>query len=142
MFLERLVHGVEQRMAAIGRRLWQTDPLTQLREDVAFVCDDLARRRKALEKCRAELEAARSRINENQATVALLTGRIGMALARGGADQAWREALDLDKARRQLTEDQVKLPKQEQVCATLELQIRFMTRRLARLQGQLYEQCK
>jgi hypothetical protein len=137
MFLERWVQGVERGVAAIGRRLWATDPVTQLREDIAFVSDDLARRRKALEKCRAELEAARRRINENQATVALLTGRIGMALAHNGANKAWRDVLDLDKARRQLAEDQAGLPKQERVCATLELQIRFLTRRLARLQEQL-----
>src|SRR5438105_2582619 len=119
MFLERFVQGVEQRVTAISRNLWKTDPRAQLREDVAFVCDDLARRQKALAQCRAELEAVRTRVNENQAVVALLTGRIGMALARGAGDEAWREALDLDKARRRLTEDQAGLPKKEQVCATL-----------------------
>ena len=137
MFLERLVQGVERRVAAIGCGLWKGDPRAQLREDLVFVGDDLARRQKALAQCRKELDSLRKRINEGLAAAALLTGRIGAALDRGAGDEAWRDALELDKARRRLTEDEVRLPKQEQVCATLELQVRFLMRRLARLREQL-----
>src|SRR5262249_25102432 len=111
---------------------------TQLREDIGCVSDELISRQKALTVCREEVDALRARINENQATAALLTGRIGMALGRGAGDRAWRDALDLDKARRQLAADQARLPKVEYAVITLELQIRFLTRRLARLQDQFY----
>jgi hypothetical protein len=138
MFLERVVQHVEQGVANLGRRLMRPDERTQLREDVVCVMDELASRQKALTQCREELDALRDRVNQNHATVALLVGRIGMSLGRGAGDRAWRDALDLDKARRQLAEDQARLPKVERLAATLELQVRFLIRRLARLQDKLY----
>jgi uncharacterized coiled-coil DUF342 family protein len=138
MFLERLVQNVEEQMLALGRQLWRTDARTQLREDVQHVSHDLRDRQYALNCCRTEIDALRKRINENQAAVARLTARIGVALARGAADEAWRDALDLDQAHRELADDQARLPKQEKLAATIELQVRFLARRLARLQDQLY----
>jgi chromosome segregation ATPase len=138
MFLERVVQGLERGVVSLGRCLCQPDARTQLREDMLQVRDDLATRQRALARCRDELEGVRSRVNENQAAAALLAGRIGMALARGEGDQAWRRALELDKLRRRLAEDEARLPKEEQLCAALELQVRFLTRKLARLQDQLY----
>ena len=138
MFLERMVNGIERGVVNLGRHLCRPDARTQLREEVLQVNDDLVARQRDLARCREELEAVRGRINENQAAAALLAGRIGMALARGEGDQAWRRALELDRIRRRLAEDEARLPREEQLCAALELQVRFLTRRLARLQEQLY----
>jgi chromosome segregation ATPase len=138
MFLERLVQGFEKRMFALGRRLWRTDPRTQLREDVQYVSTDLQDRRAALDRCRIDIDGLRKRINANQAAVARLTAQVGATTAAGAAEEAWRAALDLDRAHQELADDQGRLPKQEKLAATIELQIRFLTRRLARLQDQLY----
>ena len=138
MFLERLIQNVEEQMLALGRQLWRTDPRMQLREDVQYLSHDLHDRRAALECCGVEIDGLRKRINGNQAVVARLTAQVGTALARGAADEAWRDALDLDRAHQDLADDQARLPKQEKLAATIELQIRFLTRRLARLQDQLY----
>jgi len=138
MFLETMVQRVERGVADLGRRIMRPDARTQLREDMYGVSDELGSRQKALMQCREELAVLRDRINENHATVALLVGRIGMSVGRGAGDRAWRDALDLDKARRRLAEDQARLPKVEQLAVTLELQVRFLMRRLARLQEQLY----
>jgi chromosome segregation ATPase len=138
MFLERLVQTFEERMLAVGRRLWRTNPQMQLREDVQHAVADLGERRAALDRCRVEIDGLRKRINGNQATVARLTAQVGTALTRGAADEAWRDALDLDRAHQELADDQGRLPQREKLAATIELQIRFLTRRLARLQDQLY----
>jgi chromosome segregation ATPase len=138
MFLERLVQGFEKRMFALGRRLWRTDPRTQLREDVQYVSTDLQDRRAALDRCRIDIDGLRKRINANQAAVARLTAQVGTTTAAGAAEEAWRAALDLDRAHQELADDQGRLPKQEKLAAPIELQIRFLTRRLARLQDQLY----
>ena len=137
MFLERWVQTVEERVWALGRQLWRPDPRMRLREDVQHVCQDLRERRQALASCQVEMDGLRKRINANQAAVARLTTQVGSALARGAADEAWRDALDLDRAHQELADDQGRLPKQEKLAATIELQIRFLMRRLARLQEQL-----
>jgi phage shock protein A len=138
MFLERLVQTFEKRMFALGRQLWRTDPRAQLREDVQHISTDLQDRRAALDRCRVEIDGLRKRINGNQAAVVRLTAQVGTALTRGESEEAWRAALDLDRTHQELADDQGRLPKQEKLAATIELQIRFLTRRLARLQDQLY----
>jgi phage shock protein A len=138
MFLERLVQTFEARVFALGRKLWRTDPRTQLREDVQHTSTDLEDRRAALDRCRIDIDGLRKRINGNQAAVARLTAQVETALARGEADEAWRAALDLDRAHQELADDQGRLPQREKLAAAIELQIRFLTRRLARLQDQLY----
>ncbi len=138
MFLERLVQIFEKRVFALGRQFWRTDPRTQLREEVQHTSTDLTDRRAALDRCRVEIDGLRKRINSNQVAVAQLTAQVGAALARGAPEEAWRDALALDRAHQELADDQGRLPKQEKLAATVELQIRFLTRRLARLQDQLY----
>jgi phage shock protein A len=137
MFLERLVQTFEKRVFALGRQLWRTDPRAQLREEVQHVSTDLQDRRAALDRCRAEIDGLRKRINGNQVAVARLTAQVGAALAGGAADEAWRAALDLDRAHQELADDQGRLPQREKLAAAVELQIRFLTRRLGRLQEQL-----
>jgi hypothetical protein len=56
----------------------------------------------------------------------------------GQGDQAWQFALQLDQLRQQLAADQAQLPKLEQVCWSLQFQIRQMERQLARLHEQIY----
>ena len=138
MFLERWVQSFEERMLALSRQLWRADPRMQLREEVQHVSHELRERRLALNSCQVEIDALRKRINSNQVAVARLTAQIGTALDRVAADEAWRDALDLDRTHQELADDQGRLPKQEKLAETIELQLRFLTRRLARLQDQLY----
>ncbi len=77
MFLERWVQTLEQRVAAMGRRLWRSDPRMQLREEVQQVSHDLRDQRLALNGIQIEIDALRKRINANQAAVARLTAQIG-----------------------------------------------------------------
>ena len=137
MFLERWVHTVEERVWALGRQLWRPDPRMRLREDVQHVCQDLRERRQALASCQVEMDGLRKCINANQAAVARLTTQVGTALAPAPPTRLGATALDLDRAHQELADDQGRLPKQEKLAATIELQIRFLTRRLARLQEQL-----
>jgi chromosome segregation ATPase len=137
MTIEHFVNSVETRIWSLGRRLMQTDPTTQLREDVMEASDALRARYKELLHDRADLEATRKRIDENQINAALLGSAVEESTKRGSGEQAWRLALELDRARRQLTEDQERLPKLEQRCWSLDFQVRQMERRLARLQTQL-----
>jgi hypothetical protein len=135
--LEQWVQSVETRLWSLGRRLWRGDEKTRLREEVLSASDDLRQRHDRLKKARAALEEMRKRIGGNQANAALLTAAVDNALKRGAGDQAYRLALELDRARRALAEDQARLPKQEQLCWSLDFQFRHLERRLARMQQRL-----
>ncbi len=135
--LERWVQSVESGLWSLGRRLWRADDKEQLRDEVLQASDDLRKRHDALKKAQAELEAMRRRIGENQASAALLTAAVDNSLNRGAGERAWRLALELDRVRRQLADDQARLPKEEQRCWSLDFQLRHLERRLARMQQKL-----
>jgi chromosome segregation ATPase len=139
--LEQIVHSVESQLAALGRTLWRGDPQADLREDVLQASDDLRGRHGALTRCRAEIETLRKRIADNQAAVVLLTSQIQLSMMNRASAEAWKQALELDKARQQLTADQIALPRKEQLCWSLEFKVRQMERRLAALQAKLYPSC-
>jgi hypothetical protein len=137
MNLEQLAHAVEDRLLGLGRRLWRRDPLAGLRQEIDGVGRTLRDRRAALERCRAERDAARRRLEENQPAAALLASEVEQCLARGDRDRAWRRALDLDRRRQQMAEDGRAVPRHDQAAWSLEFTIRQLERRLDRLHERL-----
>jgi hypothetical protein len=134
---ESWVESVESRLWSLGRRIWRGDEKAELREEVLRAVDDLRKRHDALKQARAELEAMRKRIAEDQANAALLTAAVDNSLARGAGEQAYRLALELDGVRRRLAADQTRLPRQEQLCWSLDFQLRRLERNVARMQQRL-----
>jgi len=131
------VESVESRLWSLGRRLWGGDEKSRLREEVMGAVEDLRKRYDGLKQARAELEAMRQRIADDQANAALLTAAVDNSLRRGAGEQAYRLALELDAVRKRLADDQARLPKQEQLCWSLDFQLRHIERRVARMQQRL-----
>ena len=137
MTLEQLVHDVESHLFNLGRQLLRPDPRTQLREELDSVAEQLGARREALARSGEEREAARRRLHDNQTAATLLPGQIQAYLRRGDTEEAWRCALELDRARQAVAEDRAALPRLDQVCWSLQFTVRQLERRLARLREQV-----
>jgi hypothetical protein len=137
MAWDQWLESVESRLWDAGRRLWRCDPKEPLRDAVERATGALRSRYNQLTAARAELEALRTRLEENQASAALLGSAVDDSLKRGAREQAWRLALELDRLRRQLADDQARLPKQEQLCWSLDFRLRQFERHVARLQQRL-----
>ena len=137
MDLERLVHAFEARLLNLGRRLWRPDPLAGLHDRLDRVEADLCDRRARHAVCEAEREAAERRLGDNQTAAALLTCQVESCLRRGSPELAWRQALELDRLRAKIAEDQKALPRHEQAAWSLGFQIRQLEREHARLRDQL-----
>jgi hypothetical protein len=135
MTLEQLVYDVEARL---GRLLWRPDPLAELEEEAGRVAKELQDRREALARCDAARIAIKRRLLDNQAAAALLPSQIEASVRTGQTPQAWRLALDLDRLRKSIVEDQAALPRQDQACWSLQFKVRQLERRLIELHKKLY----
>lgn len=136
MTLEQLVHQVESRLADLARALWRPDPVAELREEIAQMGREVRDRREALARVEAARSATAARLHDNQTASANLTSRVRLALGMGEGDQAWREALELDRVRQTLAEDRDILPRLERECASIQFHLRLLENRLRRLQDQ------
>ena len=137
MSLEQLVHQVEARLAEVGRRLLQPSPRQVLEAQIEELTEELAARQADRDRSEQECEAARRRLEENPPAAALLPSQIESSLKRGKHAQAFRQALELERLRRTLAEDQAALPRLEQTCWSLDFHVRLLQRRLARLREEL-----
>ena len=88
-------------------------------------------------RCQEQIDALRRRLNDNQALAALLPSQIESRLRRGNNSQAWCDALELDRIREAIVEDQAALPRLEQTAWSLDFLIRLLQRRLTRLRTKL-----
>jgi hypothetical protein len=128
--LEDLVHNVEARLLDLGRRLLEPGPQTKAQDEAECAAAELRERRTALQRACTERAAVQKRLKENQKLVACLPGLIQTCLRREQPEEAWRHALELDRARQAVAEDEVALPRLSQVCWSLHFQVRQLERRL------------
>ena len=137
MSLEEIVHRVEARLFGLGRVAIQADPASDRREEIDLTVAEQSRLIAELERAQTRCEEVRRQANDRQAQAALLPSLIESSFRRGKAAQAMRQALELDRLRRDLAIDQEALPRLEQACWSLEFRLRQVERRLQRLRDAL-----
>ena len=134
MELERLVHSVEARLVNLGRRLIQADERSEAAEESDHVRADITNREMQLTEAQGELERRRQRLEANQGAAALMPSVIESSMQRNKTAQALRQALELERLRKEITVDTGDIPRLEQVIWSLEFTLRQLRRRLGELQ--------
>jgi hypothetical protein len=134
MTLEELVHSVESRLLGLGRLLWRPDPAALLQDALDRNEVQAGSRRRELAAAEAELASLQRRIDDRRAAIDLLVAQIEAARTAGQADRAWRLALDLDRLRQELSEDEKRLKPVTQVTWSLGFAIRQLERERSRLE--------
>lgn len=124
--LDRFVRGVEGRLFGLLGAGPGADEIERLQDDVLTCQRDL-------DRLTAEKEEASRRVRDNEEAVARYPARIGDSVRRGKSSQAMRQALELDRLRRDLAADRALLPRLEQLCWSLAFRLRQARRRLADL---------
>jgi predicted nucleic acid-binding Zn-ribbon protein len=137
MELDKILQNLESRLVRVGHALWNPDLKEHLREAEESLADEVRERHKALDQAQADRSALQRRITANQNAIDVLTGHIQACLTYGHGDQAWQFALQLDALRQELSRNQAHLPKIEQICWSVQFQVRQLERRLVRLQQQM-----
>src|SRR5262249_24430500 len=107
-------------------------------EEADRLADLLQQRQALLSRGQEELDTLRRRLTRNRTSAVLLEAQIESCVHRKVPEQAYPHALELDKVRESLAEDEAALPRLEQRCWSLQLQARQLERRLARVQEELF----
>ena len=133
MTLEEIVHSVESRLLGLGRLLWRPDPSVLLQDALERNEVQAQGRRREMAAAEAQVDSLRGRIDDRRAAADLLVAQIESARSAGQADRAWRLALDLDRLRQEIGDDEKHLKPLEQVTWSLDFAIRQLERERARL---------
>jgi hypothetical protein len=134
MTLEDLVQSVESRLLGLGRLFWRPDPAAALYDALESNEVQLQSRRRELAAAEEQRAALVRRLNDRRAAVDLLAAQVEAASAGGHADRAWRLALDLDRVRQGLADDEKRMHPLDQVVWSLSFAVRHLERERTRLQ--------
>lgn len=136
MSLENFFYRVEERVLDAGRYLLNQRPRDRAGEAAAGLAAELEDQAERLAKALTQLEVTRKAKAEHEARVTFLKSQIEALVKIRKTDAAYALAMEMDEVRQALADCQTRLPKQEQLCWSLEFKLRQMERRLDRVRQQ------
>jgi chromosome segregation ATPase len=137
MSLETVVHRVEAKFLDIGRAMIQADPTSEMLEELDQLRGENDRNEARLAGLRGQVALISQNLAEKQESAALLPAQIEASLLRGKSSQAMRQALELERLRREIAEDQAEVPRLEHAIWCLEFRLRQIQRNMQRLNDEL-----
>lgn len=137
MSLEELARRVETRVLALGKRLWSGDQRLECREELERLSVELNHQIERAAQAGKTVSELRARLTENEVREAMLASRIETYVHIRDQATAYRDALELDQVRRQLTEDRARLVEEEKKHQVYQARVARLERRLRELEAKL-----
>jgi len=109
MILGKLWKALAAQMNKVANFFWTADPIAQLQYEYDKAVDQLKEGREGLEQYRALVERVTRQVNNDQQHVASLEARVKAYLQAGERETAARFALELQKAKKELAENEAQL---------------------------------
>lgn len=135
--LAQLLNTVEWSLKDLGRILLPPCSREQKLDEIDRLSALLQQRCGELTRSQRELADVKRRLRDNPSAAALLHSRIETMTRKGQSEHAWNAALELDRLRQSLADDERNCPRLEQRCWSLHFHIRQLQRRLDRVLEQL-----
>lgn len=140
MSLEKIVYTVEQGLRDLAEQLTGNAGVrAQLEQEEQRLGQELETLCRGLRQWQKELTTTQRRLGENQPAAGLLPSRIQECVTQGDGPQAYKMALELDRIRREIAEDEEKQPRQEQTCWSLQFRVRQLLRRREEVRQKLVQ---
>src|SRR5579871_5874157 len=114
MIFGKLWRSLQAQLNKIANLLWTADPIAQMQYEYDRAVDQLKEGRQGLEQYRALVERVSRQVANNKARIATLEARVKGYLQVGERDTAAKFALELQKAQKELQENQGQLDMHEQ----------------------------
>ena len=109
MFLGKIWNAFAAQMNKLANFFWTADPIAQLQYEYDKAVDQMKEGREGLEQYRALVERVTRQANGDRQHVASLEARVKAYLQAGERDTASKFALELQKARKELAENEAQL---------------------------------
>ena len=133
MILGKLWKALAAQMNKIANFFWTADPIAQLQYEYDKAVDQMKEGREGLEQYRALVERVTRQVNGDKNHVASLEARVKAYLQAGERDTAAKFALELQKAKKELAENEAQLKLHETAYNNNVTKIKHATKKLADL---------
>ena len=131
MILGKLWHALQAQVNKLANFFWTADPIAQMQYEYDVAVNQLKDGREGLEQYRAMVERVSRQVANDKQHVANIEAKIKAYLTAGDRETASRFALELQKARTQLAENQGQLTLHEQAYNNNVLKIKHAMKKLA-----------
>jgi phage shock protein A len=115
----------------IANIFWTADPIAQMQYEYDLAVNQLKEGREGLEQYRALVERVTRQVAGDRQHVASLEAKVKAYLTAGDRETAGRFALELQKAKQQLTEDEGQLKLHEEAYGNNVTKIKHATKKLS-----------
>jgi phage shock protein A len=114
MILAKLWHTLQAQMNKLANFFWASDPIAQMQYEYDLAVEELKGGREGLAQYRALVERVMRQVATDKAHVSSLEAKIKAYLQAGDRETAARFALELQKAKAELTENEGQLKMHEE----------------------------
>jgi len=139
MILGKLWKALAAQMNKIANFFWTADPIAQLQYEYDKAVDQMKEGREGLEQYRALVERVTRQVNGDRNHVASLEARVKAYLQAGERETAAKFALELQKAKKELEENEAQLKIHETAYNNNVTKIKHATKKLADLKDKIHK---
>ncbi len=137
MILGKLWKALAAQMNKVANFFWTADPIAQLQYEYDKAVDQMKDGREGLEQYRALVERVTRQVNNAREHVASLEARVKAYLQAGERDTAAKFALELQRAKKELAENEEQLKLHEAAYGNNVTKIKHATKKLADLKQKI-----
>jgi phage shock protein A len=137
MILGKLWKALAAQMNKVANFFWTADPIAQLQYEYDKAVDQMKDGREGLEQYRALVERVTRQVNGDRQHVASLEARIKAYLQAGERETASKFALELQKAKKELAENEAQLKLHETAYNNNVTKIKHATKKLSELKNKI-----
>jgi phage shock protein A len=137
MILGKLWKALSAQMNKIANFFWTADPIAQLQYEYDKAVDQMKEGREGLEQYRALVERVTRQVNGDRDHVAKLEAQVKAYLQIGERDTASKFALELQRAKKELAENEAQLKLHEAAYGNNVTKIKHATKKLADLKQKI-----
>jgi len=137
MILGKLWRAMAAQMNKLANFFWTADPVAQLQYEYDKAVDQMKDGREGLEQYRALVERVTRQVNGDRQHVASLEARVKAYLKAGERETASKFAIELQKAKKELTENEAQLKLHETAYNNNVTKIKHATKKLSDLKQKI-----
>lgn len=137
MIFGKLWRSLQAQLNKLANFFWKADPIAQMQYEYDRAVDQLKEGRVGLEQYRALVERVTRQVATNKSTVASLEAKVKAYLQAGNRETAGKFALELQKAQKELAENEAQLQMHEQAYNNNLIKIKHASGKLAELREKI-----
>jgi phage shock protein A len=137
MIFGKIWRALKGQLNKLANNIWKKDPIAQMQYEYDLSVEQLREGRTGLEQYRALVERVSRQVENNRAQVNQLEAKTKLYLQQGDREGAGRYAMELQKTKKELAENEEQLKIQEEAYNNNLLKIKHASGKLAQLREKI-----